>query len=137
MGEPAMPQLASGRHVGVSPHRLLDWAEHRAHSGDYLRMAIDDRMPAQLWADIDVVVFLSADGSAASPAEGEPVLAGFTVADLATGRCDWSEEERREFLAWTASERVVQWLDALHAQLLELLRSKPLPAILKGILDRD
>ena len=95
-----MPRLGSGRNVGVSPGRLLDWAEHRAHGGDYLRMAVDNHQPGDLWADIDVVHYDS-DGSSCpdtSPDPGEPYLAGFTVADVIAGRCEWSEQwiQRRE-----------------------------------------
>ena len=129
-----MPQLPGGRHVGVSLDHLLDWARNEAHSGHALRFFMDHGVAEDLVPSIEVVYFL-AEGRNAPPPEGQAELAGFTVGALDESICDWTAAEKEYFREWLAGDAARNWLQAAFDDVTRELESKPLPEILRGILD--
>ena len=131
-----MPQLPSGRHVGLSQDRLYDWAEQADFN------ALAELVSSAAGADdlhplIDLIEY--EDGHAApdadNPDRGEPYLSEVRISDLETPACPWPAADQKALLAWLHSERTRGWLQETLEELRELLASKPAPTGLRGALD--
>ena len=132
-----MPQLRSGRHVGLSKDRLIEWAHSREHMGPLLFFYCYVRSTDELWGSIDVVLFEAAsDPTSPGAMPSGPYLAGYTVAEISGDKCDWNETEKAEFMEeFIKEDRVCKWLAETQTEVEEILKSKPLPESLRGILD--
>jgi hypothetical protein len=131
-----MPQLPSGRHVGLSQDRLYDWAEQAGFTAlaelVSLSADADDLHPL-----IDLIEY--EEGHAApdmdNPDRGEPYISEVRIADLDTAECPWPKADQQALLAWLKSERTRAWLGETLDELREMLASKPAPSGLRGSLD--
>jgi hypothetical protein len=128
-----MPQLVSGRHVGLNVDRVLALAR----DGDFnhaLALASTIRTPEDLLQVMDLVYFAAWRGQ---PDTSEPYLTGLTVRDISTDKCDWSPEEMRSFDSWLESPPARHWLRERFDELHEVLRTTKtsLPENLRGLFD--
>ncbi len=131
-----MPQLPSGRHIGLSQDRLYDWAEQASFNA--LAELISSAHGAEdLHPLIDLIEY--EEGHAAPDAEnpdrGEPYISEVRIADLDTSSCPWPEPDQQALLAWLHSERTRGWLQETLDELREMLASKPAPTGMGNLLD--
>jgi hypothetical protein len=131
-----MPMLPSGRHVGLSPHPLVQLLENASHFGNVHKV-----MALKSWSDlypwIEVLFFLPeakledrdtgelSDDSLAAPPGMVAVRSGYRLTAWEALAADWSEADRtamREFLDGRAREHYGQYLDHVRG-LQEKLRS--------------
>lgn len=135
-----MPQLPSGRRVGVS----VDAALAMARKGDFgltMGWRLKVKQPADI-APLVAVVYYQSEGEAPTadnPDLGHPFLSGLTVADIGTPKCDWSADDQAALREWLASPRAQDWMRRAHDDLAELIGTvKPaLPENLRGIAEDD
>ena len=130
-----MPQLPSGRHVGLSMERALGLARegNLALSLDY---ATNVKSPNDLAPLIDIVYYEPIEGE---PPPGAPRLSGLTLSALETEQCDWSDEDRQAMRDLITGDRARDWLRAQYDELSELIRTvkAPIPENLRGIFEAD
>lgn len=131
-----MPQLPSGRHIGLSQDRLYDWAEQAGF--DALAELVSSAAGAEdLHPLIDLIEY--EEGHAApdadNPDRGEPYISEVRIADLDTDECPWPKADQQALLAWLQSERTRDWLGETLEELREMLASKPAPSGSRGSLD--
>ncbi|MBK9494694.1 MAG: hypothetical protein IPO08_09135 [Xanthomonadales bacterium] len=132
-----MPQLCSGRHVGLAPGPFLSWLE-QASWGDAVLLVPELQEFKNLLRVIKIVEYrdtLQAAPSPDQPLLGEPVVSEWTVQDALDGKAGWSESERAWFVDWLQSSRAQDFLADLLVQVMEIIHGKPLPESLHGILD--
>jgi len=122
-----MPQLPSGRHVGLSNDRLFAWAEDEAdidELGDLIDAAEE---PQRLLALIDLTYYRASPAASASGGEpGEAYPAGITAADFDADDSDWSEADIAFFRDWLEGQRAQEWLLGVREDLAETLESRTL-----------
>ena len=131
-----MPQLPSGRHVALSPDRIMAMARE----GNFaLTMAVETDMDGSfdILSLLDVVGFDASDADAPFP--GRPYLLGILARDIDTDACDWPPEDKASFAEWLDSPRARAWLQDVRDDLAEVVATvRPdLPEALRGILDAD
>ena len=123
-----MPQLPSGRHIGISQDRLYDWAE-QADFAALSEVLSNAQEPDDLHALIDLIEY--ADGStppsADEPDQGEPYLSDVRISDIGSPNCPWPESDQQALLAWLHSERTRGWLQETLQELRAMLPDKPAP----------
>lgn len=124
-----MPQLPSGRHVGLSNDRLFAWAEDEADLDELEQMleAISD--PEHLLNLIDLTYYHADDAPSAVNGEpGEPYPAGITAAQFDAEDSDWSEPDISYFRDWLGGQRAQEWLLGVREDLADTLESRSLPS---------
>lgn len=133
-----MPQLPSGRHVGVSYDRLLQWAQSAPYG------ALSEAVLALHSADdllilLDLLEYADPDNPPGPqhPAAGKPFLSPVRIADLDTPSCPWPTEDQAALLDWLRGPRLAQIFEQARDDLYAILRTRPVPEALRGILDVD
>lgn len=133
-----MPQLPSGRHIGLSQDRLYDWAEQASFNtlAELLSSAqgADDLHPL-----IDLIEYEEGHAAPDSdhPDRGEPFISEVRIGDLESSACPWPEADQQALLAWLRSERTRGWIDETLDELREMLASKPAPSGARGVLGEE
>lgn len=126
-----MPQLPSGRHVGLSNDRLFAWAEDEADLDELELMleAITD--PEHLLNLIDLTYYHANDATvaAAKGEPGEPYPAGITAAQFDAEDSDWSAADIAFFRDWLDGQRAQEWLLGVREDLAETLESRATPQL--------
>ena len=128
-----MPELPSGRRVGMSADAVLELAR----KGNFqlsMGFVMGIREPMDLAPLISIVYFTPGAGV---PEPGAPSLSGLALSDVGTEKCDWSKEDVEAFLAWTHNEDNLAWQRKVFDEIQMLIHHvpPPLPDNLKGILD--
>lgn len=131
-----MPKLPSGRHVALSPDRIMSMARE----GNFtltLALEADANGSFDILDLLDVVGFDPSDEDAPHP--GRPVLLGLLAPDVLTDTCSWSEADKMAFSAWLDEPRTQAWLARIHGELVDLVSTvRPnLPDNLTGVLEAD
>ncbi|HET8941534.1 MAG TPA: hypothetical protein VFN13_06070 [Rudaea sp.] len=109
-----MPMLKSGRHVALSASPYVDLLKSQ-YSDDnriyFTIVAIRLNIPSsEQLRDHLVVGYFRPEGE---PPNAPSYYSGYCVADIFSGRSDWSQDEIEEFGAWIESdERFEPWLVA-------------------------
>ena len=130
-----MPQLPSGRKVGLCADPVLDIAR----KGDFslsLAFKVSVTSRADITPLVNIVYF---EPRAGVPEPGKPYLSGLMLSDIGTSKCDWSVEDVAAFEEWLQGEQNKQWMQRTFDELRELIRTikPPLPDSLKGIGEAD
>jgi hypothetical protein len=95
-----MPQLKSGRHVGISASPLLDLLKTGTpESVTFAIMAYRTQVssPQKLRDYLTVGYFREGEGG---PPKAQSYNSGFLVKDVLEGKAGWSDEEVAEFINW-------------------------------------
>jgi len=106
-----MPQLSTGRQVGVMAHALIDHVTQGTDVSVYAfivayRLSVQEA--AHLRNLLPVIYFRENEGT---PPNAPAYRSGFLVQDVLAGRAGWSESETEEFKAWLeANESLNTWL---------------------------
>ena len=135
-----MPQLPSGRHVGISPDNILNFAEKcdfQQVSDFYLNIH-DRNMLLHL---LNVVLYEDNANppSAGQPSIGKPYITDLKVTDIETPKCNWSSDDKAVFSQWLQEERTQEYLQSIYDKLFEILKankSSP-PEALHGIFEDE
>jgi len=130
-----MPQLPSGRHVGLSADPVLELARQ----GNFqltIGVIMGLNGPDDLDALINVVYFRPVEGA---PGPGEPYVSGLMLSQIGTEECDWPAEDLTAFRAWRESEANQKWQQGVYDELTKIIHTvpPPIPDNLKGILESD
>ena len=130
-----MPQLPSGRHVGLSADPVLDLAR----KGNFqltIGVIMGITCPDDLDPLINVVYFRTVEGTTG---RGEPYVSGLMLSQIGTADCDWSAEDLSAFRAWLELDSSRKWKRGVYDELQEIVRTvaPPIPDNLKGIFDPD
>jgi len=130
-----MPQLPSGRPVGLTADYALDLAR-KGNFGLSLAFKLEAKSASDMGPLVNVVYYRPLEGK---NGPGEPYPSGLMLSDIGTEKCDWSAEDVAFFSNWLASGVVQQWMLKIHDELAELIRTvkAPLPENLRGILDDE
>lgn len=131
-----MPQLPSGRHIGLSQDRLYDWAEQATFNA--LAELVGNAHGADdLHPLVDLIEYEEGHTApdAENPDRGEPYLSEVRIADLGSAECPWPEADQHALLAWLRSERTRAWLQETLEDLRDMLASKPAPTDMRSLLD--
>ena len=115
-----MPQLKSGRHVGLSASPLLEKLKFGTDvQVSTVIMAFRMAVPSaeQLKGYLSVAYFREGEGT---PPDAPSYYSGFQVRDVLDGKAGWSEEEIREFDTWLDTDlKIKEWIsgefDAINA----------------------
>lgn len=128
-----MPQLPSGRHVGLSAGRTMEMAR-QGNFNLSLGFAASVKEPSDLAPLIDILYYHDKEGE---PPPGEPYYSGLTYLDVTNNNCDWSMEDIQALAEHVASDRGQAWLRAQFDEMAELIRTvkAPLPESLHGLFD--
>jgi hypothetical protein len=106
-----MPQLKSGRHVGLSINPYLAVLTAGSDEQRYfavVALRFNVATPEDLLAHLVVAYF---DSSAGTPPAAPTYNSGYCVADILEGRADWTPAEVEEFRAFvTVDPRFGPWL---------------------------
>lgn len=134
----AMPQLPSGRHVGVSYDRLLQWAESVSF-GELSEVLLALQSPDDLLILLDVLEYADPDNppSAQDPAAGKPFLSPVRISELDTPTCPWPAEDQAALLDWLRGPRMVRIFERARSDLDAILPTRAIPEALRGILDGE
>lgn len=95
-----MPQLKSGRHVGIQPQSFVDQINNGTDVNVYafiLAYRFSVHKPADLRNFLMVVYFKEDQGT---PPNAPAYHSGFLVRDVLDGKAGWSDEEIEEFRNW-------------------------------------
>lgn len=130
-----MPQLPSGRHVGLSHGRALAMAD------DYrvdliMALAVADREENGMLKLMNVVCFEPNDLPDPDTL-GKPYLSDLMGSDVATDKCDWSETDKAAFLEWVNSDRMQRGFESARDEIKERFKKAKTPESLLGIMDGD
>lgn len=135
-----MPQLPSGRHVGISPDNILDFAkkcDFQQITNFY--MHIHDRN--MLLHLLHVVLYKDNNNPplVEQPIIGNPYISDLVVTDIDTTKCNWSSEDKAAFSQWLQEERTQDYLQSIYDKLFEILKANksPPPAALHGIFEDE
>jgi hypothetical protein len=120
-----MPQLSSGRHVGISINPYLDALScGRDESRFYAIVALrlNAATPEALRSHVAIVYFVDGAGM---PPNAPLYYPGYTVADVLEGRSDLTEQEVTEFRAFLAEPRFEAWLQDRFREIDQAIRNNP------------
>jgi hypothetical protein len=124
-----MPQLKSGRHVGVSIRSYIDALTAGQEESMYfaiVALRLNVVTPEALRDHVLIVYF---DESKGAPPHAPAYSSGYCVADVLEGRTDWSLDEVEEFRAFLTEPRFAHWLQAQFDALNQVIRDHPLWAL--------
>lgn len=116
-----MPQLPSGRRIGLSADRVFETLEGSDFKAA-LKLQQQLQEPADLLPLVDLIEYRPAPG-VAEP--GEPHDTGLQVADLDTERCDWPATDQQALLEWLFSEPAEEWLEERYDELTAMFEDSP------------
>lgn len=130
-----MPQLPSGRHVGLVSDPIFDLVRE-GDWGRNMQLTLHVHSPDELAPIINVTYYTPVAGESGP---GKPFLSGLMLADIGTDKCDWSAEDVAFFEKWLASDVAQKWLKNTFEELTKLTRTvkTKLPENLHGILEDD
>lgn len=107
-----MPQLKSGRYVGLAPSPLLaliKFGSDTSVSAAIIAYRLSISSPQQLRDYLTIAYYRQCDEN--PPPDALSYDSGFLVKDVLEGKADWSEDEIREFDNWlTANPKVEMFL---------------------------
>jgi len=110
--EMVMPQLPSGRRVGVVSGPVFEMVR-QGDWGTNLQLAAYLASPQDMAPMLNITYYRPA----ATGASDEPYLSGLMLADIGTEKCDWPAEDVQVFQEWMATEIAQQWLRNTFAKL--------------------
>jgi hypothetical protein len=133
-----MPQLPSGRHVGVSYKRLLDWAES-APWGKLSEVVLSLRAAEDFPLLLDLLEYADSENlpTPLNPGAGKPFLSPVRISELNTPACPWAAEDQTALLDWLRAQQLERMFDQAVADLHSILRSRPAPDALRGLFDSE
>jgi hypothetical protein len=118
-----MPQLKSGRDVGLSISPYLDALTYGPDESKYfaiVALGLNTATPEALLNHVIVGHFVEGEGT---PPNDHYYNSGYCVADVLEGRSDWSAEEVAEFRTFLTGEpRVGPWLQAQFDKLKQTIQ---------------
>lgn len=121
-----MPQLASGRHVGLNLEPLLDGLrfgeDYRVFGNIYIyRRQV--HQPADLLPLATVLYYREGEGN---PPDAPAYSSGFTVQKVLDGEAGWSEAEIAEFRTFLEGDaRVKAWLATYFDEINQIIFNSP------------
>lgn len=133
-----MPQLPSGRHVGLSHDAMLKMADN--YRIDLLMDIIaSDKEHNGILKFINVTYYDATNElpNSDKPTLGNPYLSDLLGSDVATDKCDWTEEDKAAFFEWVNSDRMQQGFRSVRNEFNERLKKAKVPEALHGIMDGD
>ena len=119
-----MPQLPSGRHVGLSHDRALAMAD--AYRIDFITMlSIESKKHNGILHFINVIYFNPTDNlpSSDKPNLSNPYLSDLVASDVMTDKCDWSADDKAAFMDWINSDRMQTAFNGVYDDNLEFCDS--------------
>jgi hypothetical protein len=131
-----MPQLPSGRHIGLSEERLFSALEDASVTVILAFMVSENRMD-EIYSAIDILYY---EGNA-DPVElgaqppGKLYRSGWVVSDVNSDACDWSEEDKFSFKAWLKQPYVQDWMNDISKRISAKLTTAKVPEALRGLFD--
>lgn len=130
-----MPQLPSGRHVGLTIAPAL--AMSRA--GDFGFHVTSKLYVNSLETFKEVVSVAYLRPREGAPDQLEQYQSGMRLSDIGADRCDWSREDIEYFDAWLKQDTSQQWLRDSYDEFVATLQGTKavIPDALKGLLDVD
>jgi hypothetical protein len=130
-----MPQLPSGRHVGLADGPVQELAK-TGNMGLKLAFYKAMKKPADLAPVICITYFHPSDDDSIL---GEPYLSDLTLADIGTEKCDWSEEDLVAFNAWLELPRSKDFLQSAYDELKHIIETVKvvMPDNLKGVMEPE
>ena len=120
-----MPQLTSGRHVGLSTDRLfrmIDNGSDEARSVAMVWLRLHVNTPEKLRNELAIVLYREGEGT---PPAAPAYLAGYTVGDVLDGRTDWPPQDVADLQAFLATRRAKDHVQTEFEQLSEAIRQSP------------
>jgi hypothetical protein len=106
-----MPQLKSGRHVGISADPLIKTIKFGTDvhvSAVIMAYRMSVTSPDKLKDFLSVAYFREGEGT---PPDAPSYDSGFFVRDVLAGKADWSEDEVQEFRTWLdTNEKINAWI---------------------------
>lgn len=128
-----MPQLPSGRHVGVCVSPIIEVIKR----GDF-SLKMNFMMAVRSVEDIRYMVSLvyyRGEDSDGLPTES--YAPGLTLVDVDKRKVGWSDEDYSAFAEWQQSEPVKSWMDDSYEEIQETVKNLKvkLPKNLHGILE--
>lgn len=121
-----MPQLRSGRHVGLCTSPYLDAIRSGPEPSTYfaiVALRIHAPSPAELLHHTLIVYFHEDEGT---PPDAPAYRSGYCVGDILDGRSDWSADEVAEFRAWLKNDQSQRWLQAQFDEIDQEIRDNPI-----------
>ncbi len=109
-----MPQLTSGRHVGINPEPLMTMIDDIINERTLaLWPLLSIGSPLDCLKHFEVIYFEETQSTALQasdmtgnhPRELKPIPTGLRVTDVLGEQSDWSEEEKRDFNEFLKCER--------------------------------
>lgn len=122
-----MPKLSSGRCVALSPvsllPRLLDGTDEAVYANIVaFRLSVPDAKSMR-----GILPILYCDDARGTPTEENCTRSRFIVADVESGRCDWSEPEVTEFVNWLdTNSDLSNWLEHEYATVNKAIAAHPI-----------
>jgi hypothetical protein len=133
-----MPQLPSGRHVGLSHGRALAMADH--YRIDFMMMLEQQHQDKNgILQFVNVVYYEPADDlpNPDHPGLGNPYASDLMASDVMTDKCDWTEDDKTAFMDWVNSERMQTTFSRMYDEIHERFKKAEVPEALRGIFDND
>lgn len=133
-----MPKLPSGRHVGVSYDRLLEWAES-ASFGELSQVVLSLHTVEDFHVLLDLLEYADPDNppSPQNPGAGKPFLSPVRIADLETPACGWPVDDQTALREWLHGPRLRQIFEQAVEDLHAILPTRQVPEALRGIFDGE
>ncbi|MCX9155572.1 hypothetical protein OPU71_05480 [Niveibacterium sp. 24ML] len=119
-----MPQLPSGRRIGLSADRVFE----RVLASDpdtIAQIQADVQDPNDLLPWVDLVEFIPQVG-AKEP--GVETATGLVAADVGTERCDWPQADQDALNKWLGASQAQEWLEDRFDELEAALEEQDDPA---------
>ena len=117
-----MPQLKSGRHVGVAPLPLLDRIKFGTDSEIYalvIAYRLEVQSPEDLRGLLPVTYFKEGEGT---PPDAPAYALGLSVKDVLGGKADWLQAEVDEFRQWVETDAALNaWVRESFAAIHEAI----------------
>ena len=122
-----MPQLKSGRHVGVLPNDMAEKFKFGSDNEIYaliVNYRLEVKSPNDLTSFLRVVYFKEGPEP---PPNAEKYYSGFLVEDVVNGKAGWTNEEIEEFKHWLKTDsNVVNWAKNTFDEINDAILNSPI-----------
>lgn len=130
-----MPQLPSGRRVGLSSDPVFDLVR-QGDWGTNFQLSVYLESPQDMAPLLNIIYYKPESETGGAM---QPYLSGLMLADVGTEKCDWPAEDVQFFQEWLATELARQWLKNTFQDLHAALKAThaELPEVLHGVLEQE
>lgn len=118
-----MPQLQSGRHVGVLPLDLTEGLLRGTEEAIYWRIVLFRLTVHQPWDLVRMLPVIYFEEQEDETPRLKPYRSGFQVVEVLDGRACWRAQETEEFRVWLeANATLREWSESMYNQINALIR---------------